>query len=437
MIYPDFTDTSDDIDLSEFEQQAKAEENTENAKLRRTVKKDGKDLLASKRYEENLENKEMLTYKKEYDLSIARNKKRLKKADEAGKFMLAYGSTYDPEWDGEFNNYGLPEVHPHTEGVKLSSGRRRTDKKEKLAHFDKKKLSALSREQCDTDNKMIEARVIHDYTALELEVSMAEHEFSGEYKTRTEKRWLRDSKEKLKNLKNKIAAATKYEKLDNERYYSVVATDFETVQLPAKADRDELISMREELMRLLDIRDDINVKLLEIYTGTEDGRRGNIKGRAKATLFGRKRAHARLRRYYNVLMKHRVTRNEKLRIFDKMDEVVALKGDLARLKYILRKEKPTGKLKRECLKDKKRAKRDIRILKKSIERSTIKALKRARRLERRRRAMIISYAILMLLAIATIGMVVAGEHILEATKLLVPESFHQHIDFLIDKWPKK
>ena len=423
-----------------------ADEYTESGSLvmadPKTVTKDAKlarreelDREAVKAYEKNLENEEMLYFKEDYDLRLKKNKKRLKRAEKYGKFMLEYGSTYDPEWDGDFNNYGLPEIHPFTEGVKLSKSRRRSPRKERLSYFDKKKISSLSREQCDTDNKMIESRVRYDYTELELEVSKVQHEFSGEYRTSKEKRWLRDSKAKLKNLKAKISSALKYEKLDNERYYSVVATDFERVELPAKADREELILMREELMRLLDIRDDINTQLLEIYSGTENGMRGSTKGRAKVVLRARKRAHARMVRYYKVLSKHRVTRNEKMRIFDKMDEVVDLKGQLARAKYILRKEKPVGKVKREYLKEKKDAKRDIRILKKSIERSTIKALKRARKRERQMRVMALAYFILGIIALGVLAMVVMGPQILEAFKILVPSNFHKYIDIIISKWP--
>ena len=398
------------------------------------AKREYKNLEAVKEYETSLEQKELLYFAEDYDAQLKKNKNRLKRAKKYGKFMLEYGSTYDPEWDGEFNNYGLPEVHPFTEGVKLSTGRVRTPKKEAISYFDKKKLSALSQEQCNTDNKMIEARVEYDYIALELEVSKVEKEFSGEYRNRKEKRWLRDSKSKLKNLKLRIASALKYEKLDNERYYSVVATDFSRVDLPAKADREELIAMREELLRLLDIRDDINAELLELYTGTENGMNGSIKGRAKVVLKARKRAHARLRRYYKILNKHRVTRNEKMRIFDKMDEVVDLKGQLAKVKYILRKEKPTGKVKREYLKEKQHAKRDIRILKKSIERTFARALRRAKKLELQRRAMIISYTLLGALLLGAVVVVTMGPALLEALKAFLPENTHQIIDQIKGLW---
>ena len=401
--------------------------------------KDEKDKHVIKELDEeiarDLENKEKLYIAEEYKTSLARNKKRNKRAKKYGKFMLEYGSTYDPEWDGEFNNYGLPEEHPFTEGVKLSKSRRRTPKKERLTFFNKKKLGELSRAQCDTDIKMIKARVEAEFTALELDVSKYQQDFSGEFRDKKEKRWLRDSKNKLKTFKQKLAAAERFEKLDNERYYSVVATDFDKADLPQKADRDELVAMREELMRLLDIRDEINQELYGLYTGTEHGMKGSMKGRAKVTLKARKRAHAQYVRHYRVLNKRKVSRNDKMRIFDKMDEYVAVKGEIAKIKYILKKEKPNGKLRREYVKELKGAKRDVRILKKAIERSSIKALRKARKREVRMWTMIFAYSALIALALFVMAMVTMGPEILRATKLITPESFHQYIDKILSNWP--
>ena len=394
-----------------------------------------KDREAIKAYEKDLENKDMLYFKENYELRLKRNKKRLKRAKTYGKFMLEYGSTYDPEWDGDFNNYGLRDIHPYTEGIKLSEGRRRTPKKERLSHFNKKNLTLLSRDQSDLDTKMVEARVKSEYTTLLLEVTKAEQEFGVEYRTRQEKNWLRESKAKLKDLKIRVASALKFEKLDNERYYSVVATDFDRVELPAKADREELVAMREELLRLLDVRDEINVQLLELYTGNENGMSGSTEGRAKAALKARKWAHYKMARYFKVISKHRVTRNEKMRIFDKMDEYVDVRGELARVRYILKKEKPAGKVRREYLNDVKVAKRDSRILKKIIDRATVRALKKARKRETQQRAIITSYAILVALLLFILSMVAMGPQILEAIKIFLPESLHGYIDVILSIWP--
>ena len=404
----------------------------------RVVAKNQKDIKATEMLETKLADGEMLVFAKTYRADVKKNKKRLERDEKLGKFMLEYGSTYDPEWDGEFNNYGLPENDPLTEGVKLSTSRRRTPKREKLSAFNAAKLTALARMQRDTDNKMIVARVQSEFADLELEVAKAKQDFAGDFRNGKEKRWLRHSKKKLGSLRTKIALAEKYEKLDNDRYYSVVTTNFETVTLPSRADRDELIAMREELMRLLDIRDEINAELIQLYTGTEKGNGVNhIKRRNKVVLKARKRAHAKYRKHYNALNKYHATRNEKMRVFDKLDEVVELSGELARIKYILKKEKPIGKGRREYIREKGNAKSNLRYAKRYADRFTAKAVRKAKMRQRRTRALIASLVLLALLGAGALALYLLAPHLLEMAKPMLPEKFHQYIDMIKGAWPKK
>ena len=273
---PEFVDYTETFDKAEYNaaKQAIADAEAtvkataaiaaiENRRLKIAAKNE-KDIKSTEKLESSLAKSEMIDFAKGYKSDVKKNKLQLARAEKQGKFMLEYGSTFDPEWDGEFNNYGLPEVDTLTEGVKLAPSRLRTAKREKLSGFNSSKLNSLARMQRETDNKMVAARVHSKFADLELEVAMAEQDFSGEFKSGKEKRWARDSKKELKNLKAKVAMAEKYERLDNDRYYSVVGTNFETVDLPRKADRDTLIAMREELMRLLDVRDEINAQLLRL-----------------------------------------------------------------------------------------------------------------------------------------------------------------------------
>ena len=407
------------------------------SKRRKTLDKNEKDIKSTEKLESKLMKGEMIGYAKDYKSDVKRNRLQLKRSEKYGKFMLEYGSTYDPEWDGEFNNYGLPETDPLTEGVKLAPSRVRTPKKEKLSGFNLSKLNSLSRMQRDTDNKMVAARVYSQFADLELEVAQAEQDFSGEFNSGKEKRWIRDTKKELKQLKTKVAMAEKYERLDNERYYSVVSTNFDTVDLPRKADRDTLRAMREELMRLLDVRDDINAQLLLLYTGSEKGDGINhINRRNKAVLKARKRAYVKYSKYCNALNKHRATRNEKMRIFDKLDEIVELSGEIARIKYILRKEKPIGKGRREYVREKGNAKSNLRYAKRYVERATAKAIRKAKKRQRRQRATIATLVILALLAgLVGVGYFM-GPEILEAIRPMVPADFQQHIDNLLGMWPR-
>ena len=416
---------------------AKAQADAESKKLAKAASKNKKDVKVTEMLESKLSDGEMLEFAKTYKADVKRNKQLLVRSEKYGKFMLEYGSTYDPEWDGEFNNYGLPETDPLTEGVKLSTSRRRTAKREKLSGFDADKLTSLARMQRDTDNKMVVARVHSEFADLELEVAKAKQDFAGDFRNGKEKRWLRNSKKKLGALRTKIALAEKYERLDNDRYYSVVTTNFERVSLPSRADRDSLIAMREELMRLLDIRDDINAQLIQLYTGSEKGDGVNhIKRRNKVVLKARKRAHAKYRKHYNALNKYHVTRNEKMRIFDKLDEIVELSGELARIKYILRKENPIGKARREYVREKGNAKSNIRYAKRYVERFTTKAVRRAKIRQRRRRALIATLVILALLGVGAFALYLLAPYLLEYFKPMIPEDYQQYIDKILSMWPR-
>ena len=395
-------------------------------------KQEKRDLKAVRAYEASIEEAELIEFEREYTLTVKKRKQKLKKAKKSGKFSIEYGSTFDPEYDGEFNNFGMSPVDLLTPDVKLTTSRRarRQPKREKLSHFDKKRLTTLANAQCDTDNRMVEARVRAEFLALELDVAKSEWSFSGDFETRKERRWRKESKKKLLTLKSRVASAVKFEKLDNKRYYSVVATNFDTVELPKSADRDDLIVMRDELMRLLDIRDEINTQLLDLYTGTENGMRGSLHGRVRAELGARRRAYRKYRKLHRILSKKRVTRQEKLRIFDKMDEVLELRGELARLNYILRKEKPDGRLLNTYKKEKKKIKREIRVLRKVIDHISIKALKRAKKRSIRIRTMVISYAILILLVLGIFAAITMGPQLLEMIKPYLPENIASFIDSL-------
>ncbi len=380
------------------------------------AKEEEKDKAAVKVYEESFKKDELLSFAQHYAIKDRTNKRRLKRAKKAGKFGVDFGSAFDPEFDGDFNNYGVPSFDPFTSDIKLTTARRKTTKREKLGHLDSKRLSSLSQSQRKLDRDMVEARIEYERMMLELELAKENRKFSGDYSTKKEKRQRKDWTKKLKRLKKQLKPALKYEEIDNERYYSVVATKFDSVQLPPKADRDELLAMRDELMRLLDVRDEINTKLLDLYTGSENGMRkgGSIKGRCKAELKAYKKAHRKYKKLYKHLTRRPVTRNEKMRIFDKMDEVVELSGNLAKVKFILKKERPQGRIARKYAKEKRANKREIKILKKVVERMSLKALKRAKKRAARWRAMAISYAILAILAVAAVVFIFEGQNIINA-----------------------
>ena len=118
-----------------------------------------------------------------------------------------------------------------------------------------------------------------------------------------------------------------------------------------------------------------------------------------------------------------------------MDEIVEIRGDIARIKYILKKEKPVGKLRREYIRDIKNAKRDIRILHRSVERSTIKALRNAKKRRRRSLGMTLGYFSLIAIALLVLALVSMGPEMFETIKNMVPAEYHSYIDTFLKLWP--
>ena len=398
--------------------------------------KDQADLETVKTYEKEIDNDNLLIFKANYDAKQATAKRKLEKAKKAGKFTLMYGASYDPEYDGEFNNYGLPPVHPYTEGVKLANanGRRRIPRREKLGVFDDKGLSDLAKMQVKNDIVMIEARLRYQHTNLEFDVFRSECQFSHQYESKNEKQWRKNGKRKLAELKNHVSCAVAYEMMDNQRYYTVISTNFDNVELPLKADRDDLIAMREELMRLLDIRDEINSNLIELYTGSEAGMKlgTNIKGREYAQTKARKRAYRKYKSLYALLNRKRITRNEKRRIFDKMDLYLDTACELAKIKYILKNERPMGKTFVEYQKDKRHTQRELKILEAIIHNSSSRALKKADKRSVGNQAMFVSYAIIVLAVLAVCAITAFGPALIDIIKGYLPESVISFIKKLFE-----
>jgi hypothetical protein len=75
--------------------------------------------------------------------------------------------------------------------------------------------------------------------------------------------------DKIKKAQKAHKLALKYEQKDNERYYAVITNDPVTMKAKKRADRVKIASIRNEMMTLLNKRDELNSKLLSIYNGSE------------------------------------------------------------------------------------------------------------------------------------------------------------------------
>ena len=79
----------------------------------------------------------------------------------------------------------------------------------------------------------------------------------------------KEANKKIKAAQKAHKLALKYEEKDNERYYAVITNDPVTMKAKKRADRVKIASIRNEMMTLLNKRDELNSKLLSIYNGSE------------------------------------------------------------------------------------------------------------------------------------------------------------------------
>ncbi len=149
----------------------------------------------------------------------------------------------------------------------------------------------------------------------------------------------------VERLKAEHKRALALEREDNERYYKVVENNPMLMKVKDENSRNRLALIREEIILLLDRRNEINAKLVAMYTGTDVDRNGEPvnpkyeKVRFKAA----KRAYRERMRRYGEIRKWKIEDKYKQRVFDLMNREVQTIADLEQLKVRITKEKLTRK----------------------------------------------------------------------------------------------
>ncbi len=235
--------------------------------------------------------------------------------------------------------------------------------------FNKKALTKKSKEESATDIALISARIGSVIKTLEFKLDMTEYVFTKP--SGSEKRDSAKTVRELKKAKNRLKRAIKYEKADNKRYYSFVLTDLARAKLPKGADMGEIIELRSQLMSLLSLRDEINQRLVELYTGSPVGKKSRSDARLEENRRARRREFRRQAKLEKRMQRGRVEFTYRDMLHKLMDRQVLLSGNIAEFRYILKREKPKGDAKKELkrkLKDVEseynRNKRDIRRIEK-------------------------------------------------------------------------
>ncbi len=259
--------------------------------------------------------------------------------------------------------------------------------------FNKRELKRLVKKSRALDILCVEQMYESRLRELRLELQSKELRF-GRKKDKDE-RTARDVQMDIKRLENEQRRALREAEADNERYYAPVLTDYSTVKLKGGARRELLIQKRADLLDELARRDEINSRLLSLYTGKEDGRRAHFEGRVMAEMKAKRRAFRRQRRLDREIVKYHISYSFSKRLYALMDEYVSLSGEIARLEYSLKKEKLLRTVKRDMKKERRKLKRKLVRVSDHIEYYERRAILEAEDRREVKRKMIIGWAVLL------------------------------------------
>ena len=234
----------------------------------------------------------------------------------------------DPE-DGEEKDY---------EAAKRDTNRRAKEKAEREISA----LEAKTIEQGDKDVSVMAKEAEFKIAILQSEKDSLRIGFgkaTAEIKART-----KQIDKEIEAVRKNAKVAAILEKKDNERYYFPVIHEPECTEFPKKnVDLRKVRIIRQRIIELLNERDELNNKLISLYTGSEinaDGtnvnqvyRRVKTQAAEKLTLKNKKTAEA-----VNRLV---ATPEEKQTIYDLLNRKLDAESSLAVISYRFRNEKLT------------------------------------------------------------------------------------------------
>ncbi|MBR3681202.1 MAG: hypothetical protein IKL79_04280 [Clostridia bacterium] len=272
--------------------------------------------------------------------------------------------------------------------------------------FDQKALEKNKKRQIKNDTLLIEHRIYNDIRRLEMDTRTGDISFTAKIEDEKERRKRGKKKTALSNTRRLLSTAKKYENADNERYYRLVLTDVDEIKLPKSTDRDELRETRNKLLELLKRRDELNVKLVELYSISEGGKGKVAEGRFKAILNAKKTAYKKQLPTYKKYERAKISRADKEKLYPLLDERTELYGELARVNYALKKEKATGLAKKELKRERTKIMRKLDENRQAILHYERKALKRADKEAEKSRAAILGWSVLGVVAVGALLVII-------------------------------
>ena len=261
--------------------------------------------------------------------------------------------------------------------VAVAAAKKRHAKKKKAIE----KKSALEEkvaEQANKDLSVITKGYDFKISLLESQKDMSYYRFGKNQFDMKEVKKAADKKIKAAQKDHK--AALKAEEKDNARYYAVITNDPVNMKAKKRADRVKIASIRNEMMTLLNKRDELNSKLLSIYNGSEvtlDGVSVNQKWRQTKSDAAEKYVNKN-QKLAKKIFRLPASSGEKQRLYGILNSSVEASSSLALANYRLKtKEYKNAQEKKALRKDVKDMKKLISQNSKDIKWITKKIKKRA------------------------------------------------------------
>lgn len=277
--------------------------------------------------------------------------------------------------------------------------------------FDKKALEKNKARQIKNDNLLIEHRIYNDIRRLEMDTRTGEISFTAKIEDDKKRRARGKKKATLADTRKRLKEAVKCENADNARYYQLVLSDVDKIKLPKSTDREEVRTTRDELLALLKRRDELNLKLIELYSLSEGGKGKGAEGRFKAILNAKRAAYKKQLPSYKKYEKARISKEDKEKLYPLLDERTELYGELARVNYALKKEKAKGLAKKELKRERAKIMRQLDENKSAILHYERKALIRAEKETERSRAAIFGWIVLALVVVGIAAVIICWKWI--------------------------
>jgi len=204
-----------------------------------------------------------------------------------------------------------------------------------------------------------------------------------------------------KLLKRKSREAAKYEKRDNERYYGMLLAVSGLKKLPRRANKQKVNALLAELYELLIRRDEVNRRLVALYSGAEGKRTVGVVKRDLVNLKARRKEYKKQEKLYQSIMDARIELRARDSFLTEIDKQVARAGEIAESKYALSHGKIPPKERKEIKRFLKTQTAEYKRARVELVHKAQKLIKKARKRHSANTAAMVGWIVLlMILAIA-------------------------------------